>query len=235
MHGLGDVIMFYPSFLKLRSLHKGTTIDIALKDTNLHSGFSDYKEGFDYDYCVDIKFLIPQHGSFLTKVQLCCEMELGISAPYEICTTSFEKKPSPFVAMGFHSNCEPFKYGCPKDTSAVINKGILDAGKIPILLHFKSHSSVHEPYNYKDIVTMSTEGCAVSFDNLYGVLQHSFAYIGVNSGHMWAALGILGKDRCMCLEHARGEGELLIKDCSFKWVYQRDLTSSQITDWLKSL
>ena len=137
--------------------------------------------------------------------------------------------------MGFHSNCFPIAQGCPKSVAKEINQGILDAGYIPLLLHFKSDSRVYEPIDYSDIVTASTNGAAVTLRNLFGTIQRASAFIGVNSGPMWAALSILGPQRCLCLDNRRDEYKKIIPKNRFKFTYQYDITKEYITEWLKRL
>lgn len=234
-HGLGDIIMFYPCYTALKNMFPNTRIDLKTRPNHADTGLSSYDPSFEYDYHVPLSFYHPNKVLRCTKTELCCKAELGIPQPEERYAKLDRTRRSPFVALGFHSNCDPERSGCPKDIASAINKGILDAGFIPVLLHFTSEQGVYEPRNYKDHVLMSTKGAAVSIDNLYGALTHSFAYIGVISGHMWAALGLLGKERCFLIESCRGNGSPVLPSPDFKFVYQYEITSKMITDWLKGL
>lgn len=234
-HGLGDVIMFYPCYEALKSQFPDTRIDLKIRPHHEASGLSTFDPTFVYDYRVPLRFFHPNKDMRMTKTETCCVEELGIPQPTDRYKKLKNEYNSPFVALGFHSNCDPVTTGCPKNIAAEINKGVLDAGYIPLLLHFTSESDVYEPRNYKDLVLMSTKGAKVSLDNLFGALKHSFAYIGVVSGHMWSALSILGPERCFLLERCCGDSATILPKKDFKFTYQHAVTSKMITDWLNTL
>lgn len=234
-HGLGDVLMFYPCYEALKNMFPDTRIDIRIRPHHESMGLSTFDPTFAYDYRVYLQFLHPNKDMRMTKTELCCTEELGIPQPTDRYKTLKNKYHSPFVALGFHCNNSPVANGCPKNIAAEINKGVIDAGYIPLLLHFTSEKDIYEPYNYKDIVLMSTKGAKVSLDNLFGALKHSFAYIGVDSGHRWAALSILGQERCFLLERCCGDCATLLPPKDFKFTYHHAVTSKMITDWLNKL
>lgn len=231
-HGLGDVIMFYPLLEKLRSLFPKTRIDLKVKSTNEGCGFESFDKDFKYDYLVHIRYWATDGAYPYTKNNYCCMKELGIEPPEELYTTKVKQFSSPLVTLGFTSNCEPERYGCPKDIAKNIYDGVIAAGFVPMLLHFKTSSAVLEPNNYEPFIKNSTTGCAVNFRNLIGLIQRSHAYIGVTSGPMWVALASLGKDRCMCLENRRQESWKCVPLDKMRFTYQFDITKEYVKEWL---
>lgn len=236
-HGLGDVIMWYPFYEKIKDACKGTRIDLRLKPTNSGLGLDSFDTSFDYDYLITVKFWAPgsQHGLALTKNQLCSTLEIGIPAPDELYTTKIPQYSSPLVTLGFTSNCEPERYGCPKNIAEAIYTGVIEAGYVPMVLQFKTSPDVIEPRDYSSFAHNTTKGCALGMRNLIGLIQRSSAFIGVTSGPMWVALGCLGPDRCMCLDCRREESCKVVPLEKMRFVYQGDITKEYIVKWLQNL
>lgn len=236
-HGLGDVLNAYPCIESLKALFPKTRIDVALKESNqslkLHT--ADMKYSYDFKFVAN--YYIPSvKFKPLTKNQLFCKMELGIDPPEDL----FYKKSlgtftSPIVTLGFHSYCFPVEQGCPLQVAENIAKGVKDAGFLPLLLKFENNVKLIEPYNYSKYIKASTEDCVSNFNNLFGLIERSYAFIGVLGGPMWAAFNLLGPNRCLCLEHMRNCSWKHYPDSEKQFIYQFDITAEKVKEWLLNL
>jgi hypothetical protein len=67
---------------------------------------------------------------------------------------------------------------------------ILAAGKVPIECHYEH--LFHNPVNERlPFVTNTVRNCHASLHSLFGLLQHSFAFVGVASGPFVVALSAM--------------------------------------------
>lgn len=236
-HGLGDVISAYPCIESLKAMFPKTRIDVELKPSNHGLKLHTADKSFHYDFRFVAQYYVPsQSVRPLSKNQLFCKTELGIQPPED----RFYKKSlgtftSPIVALGFHSYCFPVEQGCPPQVAEQIAKGVKDAGFLPLLLKFENNVKLIEPYNYSKYIKASTEDCVSNFNNLFGLIERSFAFIGVLGGPMWAAFNLLGPDRCMCLEHMRGCSWKHYPDDKKQFIYQFDITAEKVKEWLLNL
>ena len=234
-HGLGDVIMWYPFFEKLKAMFPNTRIDLELKEQNKESGYVTFDPNFDYDYKILIHYWTSDNRYPLTKNQLCNELEMGMDEPVELFTTHVKRFGSPIVSLGFTSGSSPESYGCPKDIAKRIYDGVLDAGFIPMAIEFKSEPTMVIPRDYSTFIKNSTRECAVKMRSTIGLIQRSHAFIGVTSGPMWVALACLGPDRCMCLDARRDECWKVVPLDKMRFTYQYDVTKESVSQWLKNI
>jgi len=184
-HGVGDLLMFMPAFHRLRDLYPKVDIKLYVEcgQEQIFESVREINED-EYDYIFEIHFPMSE-GTGFTKGQLCCVSELGIEPVFNI--VKLPRKSSPFVAVHFHGTALPDSVGCPEDVAGAIWHDIIDFGKIPIECHFEH--VFHNPVNTKfDFIDRHVRTCVANLDNLVGLIQHSFAFIGVASGPFITAL-----------------------------------------------
>jgi len=198
-HGLGDTLMFMPTFWRLRELYPTTRIDLYIESGQeeiFHSVSADKAADFEeYDHIFVLHFPMSE-GSEITKSQRCCVEELGIDPITDV--APIPEKPSPFVAVHFHGTALPDNVGCSEDVARLIWIDIIAAGKIPIECHYEHlfHNPVNEKFSF---ISNTVRDCVPSLHSLFGLLQHSFAFIGVASGPFVAALSCMA-DRMMYIQ-----------------------------------
>ena len=233
-HGLGDLLMFYPAFRVLQSMFPKARIDL-LTHRGQEGLFDTYDSSISYDKTFKMAYPLNDSYPGYTKTAFCCFTELGIdpAAVKDDCVMALPKYDSPFISLGLCSNCRPFEYGVPRDKAKFIYDTCIDLGYVPIDVHFKTESD--NSYNRPiDGIRCSTRDAKTSINNLFGILQRSYAFIGGISGPLYSAIGCLGKERVMLVETRRGEWKRVLKD-PCKVVYINDLTPIVISDWLDSL
>lgn len=195
-HGWGDTLMFMPILERLRRLYPETQIDLYL-ECGQEEIFKSYpeKDSQSHDVVFSLDFPMSE-GSGITKAEKCCQDEIGIS--HEEQFAILPDKGSPFVAVHFHGTALPDSVGCPEDKARIIWQDIIDAGKIPIECHFEH--IFHNPINAKfGFVDNNVRKCQANLHSLIGLIQHSFAFIGVASGCFVTALNV-NPERTMLLE-----------------------------------
>ena len=198
-HGLGDTIMFVPCLDQLRIEHPECIIDLYVEcgQEEIWESAID-KDDPQYDEIFHLDFPMAE-GSLLTKPEKCCIEELGCSPVTK--TAILPAKASPFVPIHFHGTALPDSVGCPPEVARAIWNEVKDFGKIPIECHFKHifHNPVNDIYNADtgllmsqyDFITRDVRDCRANLHNLIGMLQHSWAFIGVASGPLVAALATI--------------------------------------------
>lgn len=195
-HGWGDTQMFMPAFYKLQELHPDSQIDIYLEcgQEEIFESYPD-KEGEGYDLVFSLDYPMSE-GSALTKTEKCCLDELGIPPTNGV--AALPQKDSPFVACHFHGTALPHSVGCPEGVAAQVWQEIIQAGKVPIECHFQHvfHNPVNSKFNFVD---STVRGCHPNLHSLIGLIQHSYAFIGVASGPFVTALSVM-PDRLMYIQ-----------------------------------
>jgi hypothetical protein len=203
-HGLGDTLMFMPLFYYLKILYPQTQIDIYLEcgQEKIFKSVKD-KEGYGYDHVFHIDYRMSE-GTGLTKNEKCCLDELGLKiedvSTFDV--VNLKKYYSPFVAVHFQGTALPNAVNCPEDIAYKIWKEILEAGKIPIECHFQHcfHNPVNGKYSFID---RDVRNCRAEIESLIGLIQSSFAFIGVASGPFVIALSVMpGKTLYLEKDHA---------------------------------
>lgn len=195
-HGLGDTIMFIPCLEQLRSEHPDCTIDLYVEcgQEEIWASVAD-KDDPSYDEIFHLDFPMAE-GSSLTKPEKCCIEELGCTAVTS--TAVLPDKASPFVSIHLHGTALPDSVSCPAEVAKAIWQEVLDFGKIPIECHFRHvfhnpANDIHDTdtgnlmpqYNF---ITRDVRDCRANLHNLIGMIQHSWAFIGVASGPLVVAL-----------------------------------------------
>lgn len=183
-HGLGDTIMFLPAFEMLRELHPECTIHLYLEcgqelEWESHTDDGTYDEIFHLDFPMC-------EGENITKLTKCCEQELGIKVPSKD-VIELNKKDNPFVAVHFQGTALPNSVNCPEEIARKIWSEIVEAGKVPIEVHFEHmfHNPVNQRYSF---VTRNVRDLPAKISTLIATIQHCGAFIGVASGPFVVAL-----------------------------------------------
>jgi len=232
-HGLGDTIMFMPAFYRLQKLHPEAQIDIYLEcgQEEIFDSHPD-KEGKGYDEIFHLDYPMSEGGNG-TKTEKCCMDELGISSPM-IDVAYLDEQPSPLVALHFQGTALPNSVSCPPGVAQQIWQEVLDAGKIPIEVHFKH--VFHNPVNTRfGFVGRHVRDCRATLPTLIGLLQRCSAFIGVASGPFVAALSIM-PGRVMYLERAhRLESYIRNWPAANRIDVNNSYEAGTVTEWLKTL
>ena len=229
-HGWGDTLMFMPIFWRLQDLYAEVKFDLYLEcgQECVFDSFPD-KEGPDHDYVFHLDFPMSE-GSGLTKAQKCCIDELGIEPLSEI--APLPKVESPIVSVHFQGTALPNSVNCPEETARQIWQEILDAGKIPIEAHFRHtfHNPVNTRYGFVD---RHVRYCHANLDNLIGLIQSSFAFVGIASGPFVTALSIMpGRTFYLERNHAATD---YVKHLDIRSAHVDSYEDGTVKEWLTSL
>jgi len=233
-HGLGDTLMFMPAFYKLQKLYPKSQIDIYLEcgQEEIFDSVSD-KDGEGYDEVFHLDFPMVEGGKG-TKTQKCCKEELGID-PWALPDSAWlPDKESPLVACHFQGTALPDSVNCPPGIAQQIWQEIITAGKIPIEVHFKHvfHNPRNEKYGF---VNRHVRDCQADLHNLIGLLQRSFAFVGVASGPFVCALSIM-PERILYLErHHKLESYCRHSQRVQRLSINNGYKQGMVMEWLKTL
>lgn len=203
LHGLGDTIMFYPIFERIKKLFPDIkwTLYTTCGQEKIFGEYSCQEK--DYDYIFELQFPCCEFDEKLkkyTKVELCCIVELGI--PYfqeDEFNITFQNIKSPLIGVHFCSTSCPSQTGCNYEFAKQIWNSIKDAGLIPIETHFihKFHNRFNEKYDFIDNNCRNYNG---DISSLIGLLQSCRGFIGVASGPFCVAM-TLYPDKVLFLEN----------------------------------
>lgn len=195
-HGLGDTMMFIPILERVRADHPDCQIDLYVESgqEEIWDSIED-KDAPGYDEVFSLDFPMAE-GSDLTKPGKCCIDEIGIDAIVDV--AGLPEKPSPIVSVHFHGTALPDSVGCPEEIASQIWQEITDAGKIPIECHFEH--MFHNPVNTKfGFIDNNVRRYRANLSNLIGLIQHSYAFVGVASGPLVVAMSTI-PERTLYLE-----------------------------------
>lgn len=196
-HGLGDLIMWLPSYEKIKQDFPDVEFHLYVESGQEELwGDEKDKDSKNYDLVFSLDFPMAE-GSDLSKVEKCCREELGIDPPAEE-VIDLLKFDSPFVAVHFQGTALPGSVSCSEKIARQIWQEIKEFGKIPIECHFQHcwHNPVNIKYGFIDV---SVRGYKSSLSNLIGLIQHSFATFAVASGPFVVALSVM-PERLLYLE-----------------------------------
>ena len=132
----------------------------------------------DYDLVFRCHFPMEDPGRpTTTKVELCCELELGI----EPVTQYPMLEAKQIVAVHFHSTAVPDLANAPEDTALRIWTEIRGAGFVPIETHFEHvfHNPRNSRYGFAD---QHVRYWPARLETLMALLRASAAFVGVVSG-----------------------------------------------------
>lgn len=200
-HGLGDTIMFMPLLDWLRNEYPDCTFDlyVAWGQEKVWASVSEL-EPPGYDIIFILHFPMSE-GTDLLKQHKCAIDEIGMS-PKQL-TGILEVAPlplmeSPLVALHFQGTALPGSVNCPEPVAKQIWQEVKDFGLIPIEVHFQHafHNKVNSKYGWIDL---SVRNYKPTLSNLFGLIQRSWAFIGVASGPFVVALSTI-PERLLYLE-----------------------------------
>lgn len=195
-HGFGDTMFFIPILERVREDYPDCQIDLYVESgqEEIWESVPD-KDAPGYDEVFSLDFPMAE-GSDLTKPGKCCTDEIGIEPIVNVAT--LPDKDSPIVSVHFHGTALPGSVGCPEEVAAQIWQEITDFGKIPMECHFEH--MFHNPVNTKfGFIDNNVRRYRANLSNLIGLIQRSWAFIGVASGPFVAALSIM-PERTLYLE-----------------------------------
>ena len=199
-HGLGDITLFYPVVLKLREHYPDIVIDMKFGQgyNKVFGGEHDINEK-NYDFIFDIAYWCSE-GTGIMKVETCCKGEIGIECDdsIKLLPNYLPSYPNPIVAVHFNSTCNP-PIGCSYEVAKLIWDEIIATGLIPLEVNYEHwrHNALNKKF---DFVTSSFRGCTPDVQNLVGIIQNSFAFLGVCSGPVCIALSCI-PERTLYLEN----------------------------------
>jgi len=227
-HGWGDTQMFMPIFYRIRELYPNILFDIYLECGQEDIfGKPQFLED-EYDLVFSLNFPMSE-GSHLTKQEKCCLEEIGIEGISEIAI--LPPKNSPIISVHFQGTCLPNSVNCPYDVSKQIWQEIKDFGKIPIECHFQH--IFHNPLNKKyDFIDNSVRNYKANLHNLIGIIQNSYAFIGVASGPLVTALSVM-PERTMFLQRHHEISNYTKKKITYINVF--DYKKGEVIKWLKNM
>ena len=200
-HGLGDLVQFLAPFDVLKSLYPNIQFDLALAEgldqeeiypnALLVKGeetidFS--SERFkDYDIIARINFPVETDPN-LTKNELCCKAELGISPVWG--HKKLPDFPSRLIGVHFQNTALPDVFNPSKEVAEKIWNEVLNAGFIPIELEFLH--AFHNPQNIKfDFIDCTVRRVEAKISTLLGLLRVCAGVICVVSGPLHCALALM--------------------------------------------
>jgi len=232
-HGLGDTVMFMPAFFALKQQYPESQIDIYLEcgQEEIFESVQD-KEGDGYDEVFHLDYPMVEGGNG-TKTEKCCREELGMTHPM-LDVAYLPKKPSPLVALHFQGTALPNSVNCPPGVANQIWQEVIDAGKIPIEVHFKH--IFHNPVNTRfGFVNRHVRDCKADLHNLIGLLQRCCGFIGVASGPFVAALSIM-PGRVMYLQRLHDIKSYVTNGAAATVVdVNNGFESGTVFEWLRNL
>jgi hypothetical protein len=228
-HGWGDTQMFMPAFWSLQTQFPKLAIDLYVEcgQEEIFKSYPD-KDSTEHDLIFSLDFPMSE-GSGMTKVEKCCIEELGIR-PIDALPV-FDPRPSPIVACHFQGTALPASVNCPEAVAQKIWGEVVDAGMVPIEAHFEH--CFHNPVNAKyGFVTSTVRGCKPKLQSLIGLIQHSFAFIGVASGPFVTAMVVM-PERTLYLERSHK-----VESYTRKKITRIDVmnyTDGTVKEWLASM
>jgi hypothetical protein len=199
-HGLGDTLMFIPLFDLLKSKypqHQFTlSLGLGFGQNCLYAGSIDIpKADFLKEHDIAFVFGFPMSEGRLgiTKAEYCCIKELGIDPKDALSLSpSFKgimNQNNPFVAVHFQGTCLPGSTNPDEALSKRIWDDIVDAGYIPIDVHFKHlfHNPANRDYSW---LTRTCRDIQPHIQTLFQVISNCRAFVGVASGPLVVSLAL---------------------------------------------
>ncbi len=228
-HGWGDTQMFMPAYKKLVETYPDVHFDLYLEcgQEEIFKSYPD-KDSKEHDLIFSLNFPMSE-GTDLTKSEKCCVEELGIPPINGVARLPL--KQSPIVLCHFQGTALPNRVNWPEGVAQQIWEEITESGKIPMECHFEHcfHNPVNSKYGF---ITNTVRGSKADLHNLIGLIQHSYAFIGVASGPFITAMSVM-PERTMYLERTHK-----LEAYTRKQVKKIDVMNYQdgsIKIWLNSL
>lgn len=228
-HGWGDLQMFLPLYGYLICNYPKTNFDLYVEcgQEEIINSYPE-KDSKEHDLVFSLNFPMSE-GTDLTKSEKCCVDELGIQPMNGV--LPLPQKHSPFVACHFQGTALPNSVNCPEGVSQQIWYEIIEAKKIPIECHFEHcfHNPVNSKYGF---IWNTVRGTDSNLNNLIGLIQHSFAFIGVASGPFITSLSIM-PNKTLFLERNHK-----LESYTKRTITKIDVMNYQsgtVREWIKSL
>lgn len=203
-HGIGDCIQFMSIFERLREMYPDTHFDIGIQrglDEDVffpEAILLDNLDGIEDGYDLTALLHFPVEVPGFTKSELCCIEELGIE-PFTHYKSIHKRQESRLCAVHFNLTCLPELVMPDRDVAERIWNEVLEAGWIPIEVHFQH--IYHNPVNVKfDFIDCTVRRCVPKVTTLLGLLQRCGAFIGVVSGPFHCAMATMDHSRIAYLE-----------------------------------
>jgi hypothetical protein len=155
---------------------------------------------------------------------------MGIPIPDNYSFANLPAIKSPVVLVHFQGTCLPNSVNCPPEVAEKIWAEIRDSGKIPLECHFL-HAYANPENNKYDFIDNSVRPYRACLSNLIGLVQNSFAFIGVASGPFCVAASCI-PERTLFLENKHRV------ECYANNIQSVSVTNfeeGKITNWLSSL
>jgi len=233
--GWGDLLTFMVAFNELKRLYPKVEFSLYLENDQDKIFPSVNKiEEEKYDLVFSPNFPMSE-GSGLTKVENCCINELGI--PPVSGVIELPKRKSPIVLVHFQATALPNQINCSPEIAKKIWNEILEFGLVPFETHWL-HGFAN-PVNKKyDFINRDVRDCKANLANLIGLVQHSFAFVGVLSGPAMTALSVM-PNHSFILEKDFKLTDYVKQDFVEKHSIQRinilEYKDSMIKNWLSKL
>ena len=233
--GWGDLLTFMVAYNKLKELYPKVEFTLYLENNQDKIFPSVNKiEEEKYDLVFSPNFPMGE-GSGVTKVENCCIKEFGIPPINGI--IELPKKRSPIVLTHNQGTALPDSVNCPPEIAMKIWEEIKNADFIPMESHFVH--GFHNPVNVKySFIDRDVRDCQANLSNLIGLVQHSFAFVGIFSGPLMTALSVMPK-HCFCLEKNHKITDYLPKDYiekhNIKHINIADYREGMIKEFLEGL
>jgi len=230
-HGWGDTQMFMPIYDHLKKEYKDVIFNLYVEcgqEEIFNSVKHNELDEQNYDLIFSLNFPMAEKED-ITKSAKCCLEEIGIQPITEV--AKLPKKQSPFVCVHFQGTCLPHSVNCPENIAKEIWNEIKEFGKIPIECHFQHifHNPVNQKYNFID---NSVRNYTANLHNLIGLIQHSYAFIGVASGPLVTALSVM-PEKTLYLEKEHKIKTYTKKD--IKTIRINNYKKGEVLIWLKNM
>lgn len=229
-HGLGDTILWLSAYEKLKKQFPEVDFHLYVESGQEELwGDEKDKDSKNYDLVFSLNFPMSE-GSDISKIEKCCREEMGIESPEQE-AIGLPACESPLVACHFQGTALPGSVNCPEEIARQIWQEVKEFGKIPMEVHFEHcwANPVNKRYGFVDV---SVRGYQAKISNLIGLVQHSFAFIGVASGPFVVALSVM-PERTLFLEKNH-----LLKTYTKKVIAKIDINNFEpgfTKKWLQSL
>ena len=251
-HGLGDFLGFrgvykylvdeYPDVEFVYGLDKNMGYEKFLLEHEKYDLLDRADINIDnYDFGFEIAYTQNREGE-LCKAENCMLEEVGSFDPLPTPHQPVPVMPPRLVPVHFFSTWGPSAFGMVgrEETAHKIWSEIIQAGLIPIETHFEHTYSNPDNKNF-NWINAHVRGVKCDAENLMSLIQNSYAFIGVISGNIHAALSSLPREKVLALttympSRALGEGVSSInidnyeEGSVFEWLINVDRKNLK-NDW----
>jgi len=241
-HGWGDVLMFMPIYEELKHRYPKCKFSLTFHPyTDRQCVYPDIVpfEPQKYDKTFIVEWPMERPDLKLAKAAMGCLYEIGIEPIVKHAV--LPQCESPIVLCHFHvgsnTNCS-----CPEKTAKIIWKEIEDAGFIPYEPEFvsqwvKGRGTImrdNKKYEFIKASARDASDAATNLRSLIGLVQRSYAVIGVSSGVLNTGMSVM-PDRCMGIRTFGREIVYGITNQDIPCVNGLSYTGGEVTKWLESL